>query len=140
MRKITILLAVLSIVGCYPTPTLANNPEPKTEIMARVTYYWPGNGGQSGRQTSTGNVAKCGKTAAIDPKIIPYGSKIIIPKMEKVLVAHDTGSAVVSRKASKRLGKDYIVVDIFCENKAVAQRRIKNYPMFMKIQIEKPEK
>ena len=140
MRKIITLLAVLTMVGCYSTPTLANNTEPKTEIMARVTYYWPGSGGQNGRQTSTGNIATGGKTVAVDPKIIPYGSKIIIPKMEKVFVAHDTGSAVVSRKASKKLGKDNIVIDIFCENRTEAQRKIKTYPMFMKIQIEKPKK
>jgi 3D (Asp-Asp-Asp) domain-containing protein len=140
MRKIITLLAFLTIVGCYPTPTLANNSDSKMEIMARVTYYWPGNGGQSGRKTATGNIATGGKTAAVDPKIIPYGSKIIIPKMEKVFVAHDTGSAVVSRKASKNLGKNNVVIDIFCENRAEAQRKIKSYPMFMKIQIEKPKK
>jgi 3D (Asp-Asp-Asp) domain-containing protein len=140
MRKIITLLAVLTMVGCYPTSTLANEPEPKNEIMARITYYWPGNGGQSGRQTATGKVAVCGKTAAVDPKIIPYGSKIIIPKMNKVFVAQDTGSAVVSRKASKNLGKNNIVIDVFCENRLEAQRKIKSYPMFMKIQIEKPNK
>lgn len=140
MRKIITLLAVLGMIGCYPAPTLANESNPRTEIMARVTYYWPGNGGQSGRQTATGNLATGGKTAAVDPKIIPYGSRIIIPKMDKVFVAHDTGSAVVSRKASKNLGKNNIVIDIFCESRAEAQRKIESYPMFMKIQIEKPKK
>ena len=105
--------------------------------MARITYYWPGDGGQKGRQTSTGNTARGGKTAAVDPRIIPYGSKIHIPRMEKVFVAHDTGGAVKSRKASKKLGKNNIVIDIFCENRSKAREMIKRYPMFMKIKIEK---
>jgi hypothetical protein len=102
------------------------------EYLARVTYYW------GCTITSTGKKPVCGQTIAVDPKIIPYGSKVIIPKMQKQFVAHDTGSAVKSRLASRKLGKpEAIVVDVFCSSKAVAQRRIKQYPMFMKVKIEK---
>ena len=112
--------------------------EPKYIVKtARVTYYWPGNGGQVGRITSTGVRAECGKSAAVDPKIIPYHSKIIIPEMGKTLVAVDTGAWVKSRKASRKLGRDNIVIDIFCRNEAEARRRIREYPMFMKIKVEK---
>ena len=140
MRKLITLLTAMLMVGCYPTTTSANEgnntPTQMKEMVARVTYYWPGDGGQIARQTSTGNLARGNKTAAVDPRVIPYGTKIHIPKMQKVFVAHDTGSAVKSRKASKILGRDNIVIDIFCESRAEAQRKIKTYPMFMKIRIE----
>ena len=89
------------------------------DLIARVTYYW----GCS--NTSTGNKPVSGKTIAVDPKIIPYGSKVFIPKMNKTFLANDTGSAVKSRLASKKFKKNNIVIDI---NK---------YPMFMPIQVIK---
>lgn len=102
------------------------------ERLARVTYYW------GDKITSTGKKPVCGKTLAVDPKIIPYGSKVTIPQMGKTLFALDTGSGIVKRTASKKLGRpNVIVVDVFCSSKSVAQSRIKKYPMFMKIQIEK---
>jgi len=76
-----------------------------------------------------------GKTIAVDPKVIPYGSKIHIPRMGKTYISGDTGPAVVSKTASK--GKT-IVVDIYCSSKAEAQKLIKKYPMYMKIKVEKP--
>lgn len=118
MRKLILILALML------TNLQAN------EVLARVTYYW------GCTQTSTGNKPVCGKTIAVDPRIIPYGSKVIIPKMGKEFVAHDTGPAVKSKLASRKLGKpEVIVVDIFCKSRAEAQRRIKAYPMFMKIKI-----
>ena len=51
--------------------------------------------------------------------------------------AIDTGSAVKARSASKKLGKNNIVIDVFCANFKIAQQRIKNYPMFMKVIVEK---
>ena len=87
------------------------------------------------------NIAKkvyqSAQSAAVDPKIIPYGSEIYIPRMGKVLEAVDTGSAVKSRTASKKLGRDNIVIDVFCASRADAMRRIKKYPMFMTIYVEK---
>ena len=106
-------------------------------LYARVTYYWPGNGGQVGNITSTGQKAVCGKTAAVDPKLIPYGSTIYIPAMKTSVKANDTGSAVRSRKASKAQGRNEPVVDIFCASKAKAYEKIKKYPMFMKIHVKK---
>ena len=78
---------------------------------ARVTYYW------DGYKTSTGARPKSNKTIAVDPKIIRYHSKIFIPKMGKTFIAQDTGSAVKSRRASRKLGTGNIVVDIYCKNK-----------------------
>lgn len=99
--------------------------------MARVTYYW------DGYKTSTGAKPTINKTIAVDPKIIPYKSKVFIPKMDKTFLAQDTGSAVKSRKASRKLGKSNIVVDIYCKSKKEADSYIKKYPMFMEIKVTK---
>lgn len=124
MKKLLITLFALSLLF-----TPAVNAK---EYLARVTYYW------GCTITSTGKKPICGKTLAVDPKIIPYGSTVKIPKMQKTFVALDTGSAVKSRLAARKLGKpEAIVVDVFCSSKAVAQRRIKKYPMFMKVVVEK---
>ena len=102
------------------------------EYLARVTYYW-GDG-----ITSLGKKPICGKTLAVDPKIIPYGSIVKIPQMGGSFISSDTGSAVRSRLAAKKLGKPQaIVVDVFCSSLAVARQRIKKYPMFMKVIVEK---
>jgi 3D (Asp-Asp-Asp) domain-containing protein len=136
MKKLLILLMPLMASCAAVSEEVVEEPK-YIEKIARVTYYWPGNGGQVGRITSTGVRAECGKSAAVDPRVIPYHSKIHIPKMGKTLVAVDTGGAVKSRKASRRLGRDNIVIDIFCRNEAEARRRIREYPMFMKIKVEK---
>lgn len=119
MKKIFILLAALFLF----TPIVGAK-----EYTARVTYYW------TGSKTSTGAKPQAGKTIAVDPKVIPYGSKVIIPQMGRTYVAQDTGSAIVSKKASK--GKT-IVVDIYCKTKAEADAYIKKYPQYMKIKIIK---
>lgn len=43
--------------------------------------------------TSTGTVPKWG-TIAVDPTVIPYGTKVYIPKFDKVFIAEDCGSAI----------------------------------------------
>ncbi len=134
MRKIITLLIALSL---SLNGEDYENPEEFTTKTARVTYYWPGNGGQVGFQTATGKRAISGQSASVDPKIIPYGSEIHIPEMDVIVKAVDTGSAVKRRTASKKLGRNDIVIDIFCKNRADAMRRIKNYPMFMKIHVKK---
>jgi len=98
--------------------------------IARVTYYWGHN------KTSTGIKPLKNKTIAVDPKIIKYGSNVFIPKINKTFVASDTGSAVKSRLASRKLGKTNIVVDIYCETKKEALTYIKKYPMFMEVRVQ----
>ena len=109
---------------------VANNAFAQT-YTARVTYYW------DGYKTATGAKPTINKTIAVDPKIIRYHSKIFIPKMGKTFIAQDTGSAVKSRKASRKLGKGNIVVDIYCKNKKEALTYIRKYPMFMEIKVSK---
>jgi len=99
--------------------------------VARVTYYW------DGYQTSTGARLKSGKTIAVDPKVIHYNSKVWIPKMGKTFLAQDTGKDVRSRRASRKLGRSNIVVDIYCKNEKEAAAYIKKFPMFMEIKVSK---
>lgn len=51
--------------------------------------------GNWGNLTATGTETKAGRTIAVDPKVIPYGSKIIINKHE--YVAEDCGGAIKDR-------------------------------------------
>ena len=44
--------------------------------------------------TSTGVRPIEGTTIAVDPKIIPYGTKVYIPKFNRIFIAQDCGSAI----------------------------------------------
>ena len=66
-----------------------------------ITYYWPGED-VYGRLTSTGAIAEEGRTIAVDPSIIPYGSIVLINGNE--YVAQDCGGAIKGNK-----------IDIFSE-------------------------
>ena len=47
--------------------------------------------------TSTGTVPKWG-TIAVDPSVIPYGTKVYIPMFDKVFTAEDCGGAIKGNK------------------------------------------
>lgn len=44
--------------------------------------------------TSTGTRPTEGRTIAVDPKVIPYGTRVYIPKFNRVFIAEDCGSAI----------------------------------------------
>lgn len=46
--------------------------------------------------TSTGQKPVWG-TIAVDPKVIPYGTKVYIPKFNKVFIANNTGGAITRK-------------------------------------------
>ena len=127
MTKLFFILQCVLYFSCHPI----EEQRTYNEVSARVTYYW------NDPITSTGVKPKQGLTIAVDPKIIPYGTEVYIPKMKKTFVAQDTGSHVKSRLASKKQGREDIVIDVYCDTKNEAQKKIKKYPMFMKIQILK---
>jgi len=64
-------------------------------ILARVTSYWAGEGP---KYASTGR-RLCAGHCAVDPKRIPFGSKVVFP--DRACTAVDTGPAVISRKAAR---------------------------------------
>nr|WP_317331391.1 3D domain-containing protein [uncultured Romboutsia sp.] len=57
--------------------------------------------------TSTGTVPTEGTTIAVDPSVIPYGSKVYIPELGKVFTAEDCGSAIKGNR-----------IDIFMDSEA----------------------
>src|SRR6266516_7454691 len=106
-------------------------------ILARVTSYWAGEGP---KYASTGRRLRAGH-CAVDPKRIPYGSKVVFP--DRTCTAVDTGPAVISRKAARLCGRTArqlkaIVVDRFFETKREAIAWTNAHPHFMTLQIVPP--
>jgi 3D (Asp-Asp-Asp) domain-containing protein len=106
-------------------------------ILARVTSYWAAEGSKfasTGRRLHSGH-------CAVDPKRIPYGSKVVFP--DRACTAVDTGPAVISRKAARLCGRTAsqlkaIVVDRFFETKREAMAWTNAHPHFMTLQIVRP--
>lgn len=48
--------------------------------------------------TSTGTTPKVGRTIAVDPSMIPYGTKVYIPVLGKTYIAEDCGGAIKGNK------------------------------------------
>ena len=112
-------------------------PAAKQSILARVTSYWASEGSKF---ASTGRRLRPGH-CAVDPKRIPYGSKVVFP--DGACTAVDTGSAVVSRKAARLCGRTAsqlkaIVVDRFFETKREAMAWTNAHPEFMTLQVVPP--
>jgi len=107
--------------------------------IVRVTTYCRDEGqlkaASNGRRLRNGH-------CAVDPKKIPYGSKIVLGDEE--LVAVDTGPAVVSRKAARLSGRtaaerNAVVVDRYFETKAQALAWERTHPHFVRVRIVPPE-
>jgi 3D (Asp-Asp-Asp) domain-containing protein len=115
--------------------SFVKNAVPKKEIKVRLTAYWArGSDTDSDtakRRSSTGATLKPNKSVAVDPKIIPYFSRLYIPNLG-FRIAHDTGTAVIKKKASK--GK-YPVVDIFFMTEKEALRFVNNNPKIVKVAV-----
>jgi 3D (Asp-Asp-Asp) domain-containing protein len=110
-------------------------------ILVRVTGYWPGEG--SGDRAAWNSARLRVGHCAVDPKKIPFGSKIVFPDMECVAV--DTGSAVVSRKSARYCGrnsiqKNALVIDRFFATKRDAVVWSNAHPQFITVRVIAPEK
>ena len=107
----------------------------KKEIKVRLTAYWAKGSGTDSwsakRQSSTGATLKPNRSVAVDPRIIPYFSKLYIPNLG-FRFAHDTGTDVIRKKASH--GK-YPVVDIFFMTEKEAMRFVNNNPKIVKVAV-----
>lgn len=128
----------LSILILGAPMSARSNPQTK-ELTARVTFYSPETC-RFGTQTSTGVRAKRGRTCAVDPRAIPYGSVIKIDLLKAYglgsLKAEDTGSAVKSRKAALAWGQNCLVVDVFVKSEVEINYLVKRVPKFVKIKIQ----
>ena len=109
--------------------------------LARVTVYWHSkasgaNAAWNGAQLREGD-------CAVDPKKIPYGSKVAFHDAECVAV--DTGPDVVNRKAARSCGRssaqrDAIVIDRFFQTKQKALAWANANEDFMTVRILMPDK
>ena len=107
--------------------------------IVRVTTYCRDEGqlkaASNGRRLRNGH-------CAVDPKKIPYGSKIVLGDEE--LIAVDTGPDVVSRKAARLSGRtaaerNAVVVDRYFETRAQAVAWERSQPHFLRVRIVPPE-
>jgi 3D (Asp-Asp-Asp) domain-containing protein len=109
-------------------------------MLARVTVYWHSAGSReciaaAGPRLHAGH-------CAVDPKKIPYGSKIALP--DDQLIAVDTGPAVVQRTAARRSGRTpaqrkAIVIDRYFESRREAQSWAASHPHFMTVWVDSPQ-
>ena len=91
-----------------PTIEEEKNEEPEVVESDRVHMVVESSAYCSGNITSTGTKPRWG-VIAVDPNVIPYGTKVYIPQFDQVFVAEDTGSAIRGNK-----------IDIFMNSKSEA--------------------
>lgn len=121
----------------------------RQKFLARITVYWSHGAGTdrwSRRgESSTGESLKDRAHAAVDPAVIPYGSRIKLlgPKVRtgpKVLRAVDTGSAVRRRTAAiasarTKEERHSPVIDVFFKEKSEALAFANASPPFRMVEI-----
>lgn len=113
-------------------------PKPPKVLKVRLTAYWLGQDDWTDSlKSSSGRRLVSGVSCAVDPKIIPYGSKVTIKKTGRTFVAVDTGTAVKNRKAEwwkpKKLRKP--VVDLFFKNEKDARKFLARTGRYVEIEI-----
>jgi hypothetical protein len=109
--------------------------------LARVTVYWHGEG--SGEHAAWNGTRLREEHCAVDPKRIPYGSKVVFPDAEEC-VAVDSGPDVINRKAARLCGRkaaerNAIVIDRFFDSKQKALEWAQTHPHFMTVRILTPD-
>lgn len=130
------------IVGLFLFAVIGSAAAAERSLLARVTVYWASGGSGSDRWTRR-HIAASGTRlrnghCAVDPRQIPYGSKVKLA--DGTLVAVDTGTALRSRRAARLSGrspteKSAIVIDRFFETKAEALAWARRNPQFMSVRI-----
>jgi len=128
------LLITIGFVFLFAAPIFAG----EDSFLARITVYWPGEGQL--RACSNGARLRAGH-CAVDPKRIPYGSRVLFP--DTACLAVDSGPDVVSRKAARVTGRtvsqrNAIVIDRFFETKRAALDWANAHPPFMTVRIVQP--
>lgn len=133
MRILAMLMLILA--PCHGANILIDPcPKPKKVLKARITAYWayPKQDPWTAKyQSSTGKRLVSGKSCAVDPRIIRYGSKVRIKG--KTYIAKDTGTAVVARKAS--YGKAP-VVDLFFATQKQAMAELGKIGKYAWVEVE----
>ena len=124
---------------------LASTAQAEQTMLARVTVYWARGGGGSDKWTRNHQAATSVRLrsghCAVDPRRIPYGSKVTLP--DGTLIAVDTGKHVRTRRAARVSGRstaerNAIVVDRFFETKTQALAWARKNPHFMQVRVQSP--
>jgi 3D (Asp-Asp-Asp) domain-containing protein len=128
------ILTTIGFAFLFAAPAFAR----EESLLARITVYWPGEGQL--RACSNGARLRAGH-CAVDPKRIPYGSRVLFP--DATCVAVDSGPDVVNRKAARVTGhtasqRSAIVIDRFFESKEAALSWESRHPHFMTVRVVAP--
>lgn len=136
-------LAILLLLGMI---SVAHGSYRDNSLLARVTVYWARGGRGADRysrqhKSATGQRLQQGH-CAVDPRRIPYGSKVMLPD-GTTLHAVDTGTAVRNRKAARKSGRNVnernaIVIDKFFETKRQALIWANANPPFVSVKVIPP--
>jgi 3D (Asp-Asp-Asp) domain-containing protein len=137
MKRLITAVWLISLFACQ---AFAGAFAGEHSALARVTVYWPGEG--SGTNASWNGARLNEGHCAVNPKKIPYGSKVVFHDAECVAV--DTGPDVVNRKAARLFGqnaaeRNAIVVDRFFDAKEKALAWAKANPHFMVVRVRTPD-
>ena len=111
--------------------------EKEQPMLACVTAYWRAEG--CGFRASSNGARLRSGDCAVDPRKIPYGSRVIMGDV--ALRAVDTGPDVVNRKAARRSGRNTfernaIVIDRFFETKSEAMQWTATHPRFTNVWVQ----
>lgn len=121
------------------TPSYSGNNQDGFDLRIRRTVYWsygPGTDVDSAaKRSSTGRQLAEGVSAAVDPSIIPYLSRIEFPDIG-VRFATDTGGAVKRRTAS---GGRLPIIDIYFENRQNALAFANQFPKEVTVKVYPPK-
>lgn len=104
--------------------------------LARIKVYW--NSRRSGANADwTGGRLREGH-CAVDPKKVPYGSKVVFEDGECIAV--DSEADVIKRTAARSCGRNAaernaIVIDRFFDSKQRALAWAKAHPHFMTVRV-----
>jgi 3D (Asp-Asp-Asp) domain-containing protein len=133
MKRLVIIVGLVLIFASQLFPS-------DHTALARVTVYWPGEG--SGKSAAWNSTQLRDEHCAVDPKKIPYGSRVIFSDGECKAV--DTGLDVVKRKAARSAGRttaerNAIVIDRFFQAKETAIAWASAHPHFMVVRVQTPE-
>jgi len=129
MKRLVTTIGLLLIVACQ---LFAGD----RVALARVTVYWPAEG--SGKSAAWNGAQLRENHCAVDPKKVPYGSKVTFDDGECIAV--DTGPDVVKRKAARLSGRiaaerNAIVIDRFFHTKEKALAWESSHSHFMVVRV-----
>jgi 3D (Asp-Asp-Asp) domain-containing protein len=133
MKRLVMTAGLMLSFACQPFASDGT-------ALARVTVYWPGEG--SGKCAAWNGARLSEGHCAVDPKKIPYGSKVLFNDGECMAV--DTGPGVVKRTAARSLGgttgeRNAIVIDRFFETRQRALAWQNGHPHFMMVRVQTVE-